>query len=345
MKQEKQDLQDVINNWWKENREKFFIERESGTLLHKVAFIIHLLAKIVALIPTFSKKISPKSTSLSPELKQALQDKVDLYLKETKKHEDSEGFILHEHCDSTLMSGLYGVSGGKVNLGAARDSKGWWHRRPVDRPCYPNHSASTISRDMMLGAYWYCWKNKFLGLANNTYIHSKEHSYVLGKGDLTRLIMMPGGEATLAEIIFRLGGKNRRLARKQPQSWPTNLSGYNVHLLMLHAILRGQLLGYVTKKMYKAFKSYADKNPLNPLHQYAYRLYTDGDMDQVVELLMDERFWPNDRLPRRKDRKNDWITSRDYDANWQPATSGDLEKEHPGGDFLFVAQLVLSSLD
>lgn len=343
MENEKKSLQDTIKKWWKANREKWYIESESGTLLHKVAWCIHFIAKFTALIPSFNKKIRPKMAYLRPELKEALQKKAALYLQETKKYEDSEGFILSKHCDSTLVSGLYAASGGEANLEAARD--GFWYRRPIERPCFPDYSASTISRDMMLGIYWYCWEKEKLELAEATYEHAKAHSFVMGKGDPTRLIMNPGGEATLAEICYRLGGKNRWLARHQIQTWPTSLTGYRVHLLMLHSLLRCKLLGYSDLKMYKAFKHYAENNPLNPLHQFAYRLFTDGDMNTVVELLMDERFWPNDRLPKRKDRVNDWITAREYDENWQPATEGDLEQEHPGGDFLFVAQLVLSSLD
>lgn len=55
-------------------------------------------------------------------------------------------------CDGLLWAGLAAASGEDVDLHAARDAGGAWHRRPVAYgDCYPDEAQSTISRDMFIG--------------------------------------------------------------------------------------------------------------------------------------------------------------------------------------------------
>lgn len=336
-------VEELVKKIWKKYSKKLFIEKDSGTYLHFIGFSIHLLGKLTALIPSFSKRHKQVKIKLSPENRKALKAKFDLYRQLVKSHQDQYGFILTDHCDATLFSGLLSIAGIDVDLSKARDSKGFWLRRSVDNPCYPDHSNSSISRDMMLGIYWYLYLTKDKKLAEQTLAHSKKHKYVLGKGDPARLLMMPSGEATLAEIVYQSGGKNHWLTRNQMQSWPRNLEGYGVHLLMMHGLLRGELKGYVDSKMLKAFEHYAKDNPHNPLYQAIYAMYSDGDMNKAVEQLLDSP-WPSDRLPKRKDVKSSWVTQREYGDDWLP-TNIDPEKEHSGGDFLVAAAIILKSLD
>jgi len=336
-----------FEQWWKENRHLFEIT-SNKTWLHPIARTIHNLAKITAFIPDFKKKYKKQAPKLDENKLQKLKAKFELYQKLSKEHQNEQTFFNHELCDATLTTGLMSANPHfNIKLEHARDKQGFWKRRQVNTPCYPKSSGSTISRDMMIGIYWYLHESKNLKIAEETYKHAKDNHFVLGLGDPARLIMMPPGEATLASIIHKLGGKNHFFARHQSKPWPLNMKSFHVHLLMMNGLLHGRIHNKIPTSLFKAFEHYSQApDNHNPLHQYAYHIYKDGDMNKAVDLLLNEQYWPNDRLPRRKDRENDWITGRDFHEgnDWKPATEGDLEKEHNGGDFLVVAYLILEEI-
>ena len=341
---DKDKLKKRVKAYWKENHKKYSIDAHSGTYLHTIGYWIHALSKITALYPDLSKKHKKKGYTLRKDLATQLREKLDLYQKLVKKHQNESGFVMHSHCDSTLYSGLLSVAVDNVHLYDARDHAGYWLRRNTELPCYPNGSRSSTSRDMMLGVYWWLWEHRQGAIAESTLIHAKNNNYVMGLGDPSRLLMMPGGEATLAEICYKLGGKNRWFTRNQIQSWSKKLQGYEVHLLVQHALLRGNIKGYISDNAFKALEHYASINPHNPLYTYAHSLYSGGDMNSTVELLLQENLWPSDRLPTSQDRSSDWVISRDYGHDWVPHPKKLENKEHPGADFIVVAHQILRDL-
>ncbi|RLC98147.1 MAG: hypothetical protein DRI46_11870 [Chloroflexi bacterium] len=335
--------------WWNQNRSNYEITETSDTWLHPVAWTIHALAKITSLMFSWRLTYAKKPAYLSDSKIQKLKDKYYLYIELAKKHQNKHGFFNHKHCDATLTTGLLSmIPEFNIQLEVARTNDGFWRRRQLDNPCYPKNSGSTISRDMMIGIYWYLWENKRLHLAESTLKHAKAHSYVLGLGDPARLVMMPPGEATLAALINKLGGKRRFFTDRQLKPWPKDMRSYHVHLLMMNGLLHGKIYGKIPSSLFSTFKHYAEAehNKNNPLHQYAHSIYSDGDLTDSVDLLLNEQWWPSNKLPTRRERENDWVTSRDGDEGgaWYPATD-DLDKEHNGGDFLIVAHLILKDLE
>lgn len=337
------DLKLKIKVYWKENSKKFNIDKHSGTWLHYVGYWIHRLAKLSAFIPDFSKQYKKKRFKLDSKLEIKLRKKLQLYQELIQSHKDQHGFIMHNHCDSLLYTGLFSVASNDMDIRAARDEDGYWYRRGIDCPCYPNGSKSTISRDMMLGLYWYLWEHRKLNLAESILGHAKRNNYVMGLGDPARLLMMPAGEATLAEICNQLGGNKRWFTRRQMQNWPLSLEGYEIHLLVQHVLLRGNILGQIPANAYKALGHYASQNPHNPLHTFAHASFSDGNMNETARLLLQENLWPAKQLPTSANRKNDWIISRDDGDNWQPSAKQPPD-EHPGADFIVIAHQILRGL-
>jgi hypothetical protein len=89
-----------------------------------------------------------------------------------------------------------------------------------------------------------------------------------------------------------------------------------------------------------------ERQPKNALFSYAYHKFTDGDQRDTMELLLNEAWWPSDRLPTTKDRRDMWLFQRDYGKDWEP----DAKEEDPsitlsGGDFLFVMKLLLDDIN
>lgn len=283
--------------------------------------------------------------------KNVLREKLDLYQTLIKqKHMDSNGFILTNECDSMLFSSLLHrtkLSKSYPWIMAAFDRNYMAHRRPLKYPpCCPNDSSSTFSRDMATGVLWafaldaygYKFRNRSVLLAFKWYEALKKNDFIMGHGNITRLYMGPGLQATLAEIIAE-----KTLKRKFFQIWPTNLKGYELHLNVLHILIRGRLLGGISHRMLKVLKRATQDGPNNALFQYAYAKYTNGDYYKAFATLSLESLFPSHRLPTTGDRQEGWLWQRDDGDDWKPDLIGQ-EVEHTGGDFIFVASLILESI-
>lgn len=312
-------------------------------------YLVRKMALFFLLVLVACGRNEPKDDELTTQEKlELVGEKRQTYLELIPSVQDANGFIMVDECDSTLFSGLVRVAGATVNLRAARAADGQWFRRPLSyEPCYPKHSESTISRDMLLGVMWTAWKTKDLELAQNLFDYGVDNAWIMGEGGLGETLFSPALQATLAELVFRLGGPDHPVYRAFPQSWPTGYYDYVLHLQMLHIELRGQLTGSITDDMLEVVKDAASREPDNALVALLYGKYVSGNADRTADLLLNARWWPGNRLPTLSDRKSDWITQRrERDAEGQPNPDWLPVSDAPavvysGGDFLFPATLLL----
>lgn len=334
---------------------KDLYEQKISPILEKHLLIVSKIMGFLALVLTpffyiaalFSSKVkeSKGSNKLSPETTKIIAQKHVLYQSLAASHCDSHGFIMHEECDSLIFTGLYGVSVSNIDIEAAKDESGKWHRRPL-KDCYPKHSKSTISMDMLLGLLVYLYwlgksdKKKAGRIAKELYDYGKANNWIMGNGDPGRTLMRPGMQATLAELVYHLTGQNDRIARNLPQVYGDNLTDYQLHLAMLDIYLRGCLKGYITKKMLKVVKYAIATNPSNAFFHYVFLKYNGKDMSKVATILLGKHF-PNDKLPSNHEHRTDYLWQRPSNSlNWLPDSSAP-RKEHSGADYLFLSALVL----
>jgi hypothetical protein len=262
------------------------------------------------------------------------------YLELIQSHQDVFGFVDTDHCDSTLWSGLIGASGVPVKLTSAENpwDAGQWHRKPLAYPeCWKSgNSRSTISKDMLTGVMYWAVATRNLGVLQRLWDFGKANDWVMGQGryDGIDTVMNPLWISTLAECIHYLGGKDHSWWRDVKPVFSKN-GGFSAHLSVLIILLRKQL-GVVDKGIDSILEYHAERQPQNALFQYAV-----GNYSEAEKLLLNEAWWPADRLPTNRDRKESWLLQRDYGDDWLPAKSGEI-KEYHGGDFLFVANLLLS---
>jgi hypothetical protein len=315
--------------------------------------IVNTLSNLVLpysiLVSLFEKKVMPKKPLLKAPLKN-LEQKYYKYLQLIRQAQDEDGFVEADTCDSLLFTGLSSAGGAKVSIGAAINIDRYWQRRPTRyKQCWSpegkeNYEGSTISRDMLMGLMWHIWKSKDLKLAEMLYKDGKKRYWIMGEGNFTRILFTPALQSTLAEMIYRLGGKNRFLARRRLQSWPDGLQDYELHLQMLHIALRGDMMGYITESMAKIIVDAQKREPNNALASVLDSLYLSNYVTPAAHLLLREDWWPSDRLPTSADRASHWLPERKYHKNgkinpdWLPSDAG---KTHSGGDFLFCAKLLL----
>lgn len=263
-----------------------------------------------------------------------LEAKFNLYRTLIKEQQDEHGFLPSFGCDSLLFSCLVGcVPGINVNVWAAFDGEKW-HRRPVSQGCcYPKESASTTSRDMLVGLLFFAYVNKDLAISESIISYALKHFGVMGKGPLSRTLMTPSLLSTAAWVSYRLGGPSRAWLRWIPYIGSKNVADYQAHIQVLHLLLRQRLGATRSVEASTCYGYHEHRQFRNGLFLYAcdYRYSAHATIEHALE-------FPVGRLPTSADRKEGWLWQRDYGPDWLPA-EGPV-KYHTGGDFLFLYALL-----
>lgn len=188
---------------------------------------------------------------------------------------------------------------------------------------------------MILGVMFWAVQHKRLDVLEDIWDYGESNDWIMGDGRFGGVdtIMNPLFISTLAEAIYYLGGSNHYAWRSVPE-WYSENEGYRSHLQVLIMLLRRNL-GLTDALDYDIIKVYVEREPQNPLYRYAL-----GQYSKAEELLLNQQWWPANRLPTTADRCADWLLQKDNGPDWEPCKI-DNPKEHHGGDFLFLANLLL----
>jgi hypothetical protein len=272
-----------------------------------------------------------------------LSEKRDTYRKLLPSQQGPSGFIESEFCDSLLFSGLLssGSSGNSIRLKDARNpDTGEWFRRPLSLPeCFSSgKSRSTISRDQLLGTLWYAVRKQDRELVISLWEYGQSRNWVMGRdsiqgGHTLFLPLIP----LLARIRYYQSGESWDVPARLlplPAVADNSKTGFEAHLQVLQIVLDNQINPKDSSLGNTRLQEQADREPGNPLFRWAV-----GDTEGAVAALLREDIWPSDRLPTKQDVCPAWVLERDS-SEWVPCDSGETIT-HSGGDFLFVADLVL----
>lgn len=308
----------------------------------------------------FQKKDNEPKPTLQPI--EILRAKADRYTTWTADLEDDQGVLPQFKCDSLLFQSFYELAtNGDLDISIYEGGRGEWFRSPSHDCFYRdaagepvrNGSKTTISRDMFLGLFMHIWFQKDLDKAEGilTYGRNAEPRFFMGDGinfleRETRTHLRPSIRGTLYHLIAALGGEDN--PRKNAPYLPSAASnGYQLHLMVTHTLLRGLILDGVSDKELNVLKKASDKQPNNAYYSAVYHLFADGNQDQAIQILLNEKLFPSDRLPSGQDRCSDYIFQRDYDRDdsdpknddWKPCSDGSNET-HPAVDFLWTFKVI-----
>lgn len=267
----------------------------------------------------------------------AIKAKGETYLGMSSQWQDNYGFV--SGCDSLLWTSLFKVSGGAVDLKLAKDADGSWQRHPSG-DCFPGKSKSSISRDMILGLMLAIWETKDLAEANSLVKYLEDHDNTLGEHDgsidgRNRVYANPGFAGLIYRLRWRLGGPYSAKVEVPVPVLPVD--GYEAHLQALTTLLWALMEGGISQVQLNALKGQTERQPNNAVYQ-ALRTKFDpargGDTSDVVRILMDEKYFPSDRLPTSSDRCVDYLFNHDQnEADWSPCAPLAV---HSGTDLLFT---------
>lgn len=264
-----------------------------------------------------------------------LQQVYSLYHTLNAKHQDGNGFIIPDDCDSLLFTSLNAVGRNEpINIEAAQISPGRWYSKPIHSGCERD-----ISRDMLMGLIAYSLHFNRLDITENLWSYGSSHAWKMGNANgefekEARTVMNPGMIALLAQVIKHLGGESHAI-QYTPQVY-TAEKGFAGHLTLLHFYMLDKMDGKLGINELKALKALHELDSQSVLASYLYNKYNGGNQDQTVELLLNR--YPNDRLPNGGDWCEQWIQIRIGTMHEQGFCPG---TEWHGGDLLFNAALVL----
>jgi hypothetical protein len=272
-----------------------------------------------------------------------------------------------EDCDGLLWNALYQIATGHAGIEKWEGEPGHWFRKPkVERDehgaCFyrdeegepvDNGSKAENSRDMFLGLFNWIWDRQDLGKAQDIASYGRNASPPWFMGDGMNFFVResttafrPSFLGTFFELVYQLGGEDN-LARKYPYTPSSRVNGFQLHLMVLHTLFRGQIMGGISDFELEKLEEASNKQPENAFYSAAYHYFKDGDQTHATNLLLDESLWPADRLPTSAERCSDYIYQRDYDrdepgGDWAPCP--EENRTFPGTGLMFTFKVISNQL-
>jgi hypothetical protein len=280
-----------------------------------------------------------------PRADEAVAAKVALYTSLASDARDYFGAIMTDRCDSWHFTALQGAVIGGVDPGAFVDQDGKLHRRPLVgyQECYPEGSASESAKEMYVYGALYAVARKDLAWAQARFDYGAHHKWIMGRGPVSRTLLLPAARAVLAQAIDELGGEKYpdRLVLT-PRG--LGLTDYEGFAEAVGITFEGHHFDAVSDASVRAADDLAQRNPRNVMYQCVAARWGHGDREAANALLLDPTIFPNDRLPTSADHCEPWLTQReDSDSgSWNPCP--DEGKTHPPGAFLLAAAVCAGTI-
>jgi hypothetical protein len=283
--------------------------------------MLKLLFIILALISC--QKREPKKPQ---QVNEAVVAKAELY---KRLH---TGWAHQGGCDSLGFTSLCKMSGGcqDVDIYQAEGEPGRWYRNPGKR-CYDDgQSKSDISKDMLMMLFPYLYATGDKQNLTEIYEYGKANGNVMGRGPLSRTFMTP----PMVFLLQRMIGFNVSEVTLEPKQ--VTKAGFEKHLDAISLLSKAMVGGGLDPLQYEEIRKYSEASPRNALFSALYNKYRDGNQQQSIDILLDEKLFPSDRLPTARDNRcEEYLWQRDDDPkDWGPC---DSDKVHDGVDFLLAA--------
>lgn len=293
---------------------------------------------LFALLLSACGKADNEPNELTPH--ERIAKKQAFYKSEAYKAQDEDRTVLWDECDSWHFTALeWAVTDTPAKPELFLDKTGKLQRRSSKYvPCYPGSSGSESTKEMYVYGSLYALKRGDRAWVEDRYDYGFKHQWVMGFGEPWRTILLPDSIAVLAQAIDGLGGAKHAERLIMPQR-PQNLKGYEAFIQAVGVTFQGARFGAITDKSREAVVGLATRNPRNAMYACLSARWADGDLSRAQNLLLDEKVYPEDRLPNSGDYCERWITQRDDDDSkaWTPCP--EEGKTHPAGAFLLAAAI------
>ena len=290
----------------------------------------HIIAALASFVLAGCGKVEEKPL---PAIPQQLAEKVAIYKRLQPDFLDEFGWA-HEKCDSVLFTSLCVAAGGcpDANIYDAESTAepGRWYRHKL-HDCYDlGESASDISKDMFAGLAFVLDE----AAKERVKQYGEANDWIMGRGPVSR---------TYLTIPLRWIFTGWPVSTNN-DSWipfPIN-TGYRAHLDVLSILLRADARGQKTTPLeLKYLKLQSERVPTNALFHAAYHRFLDGNQSVAMSILLDERWFPANKLPTDANYCTDYLWQRDEPKDIEPCENG---KRKDATDFLFAAWVAFGNM-
>ena len=162
---------------------------------------------------------------------------------------------------------------------SAFEHEGKWERSPS--PCYPNDSASSISRDSIMSVMHHTWSVKDAEMADRLVNYGKLHNWTMGEGPVSITSAL-----ILAPDILPL---RKRLTLSDAISVSNIneiLTGFNGHLLASYLWYVSRITGSLNAVEMEALHRLVAASPDDPMYVALMQRHTSGDYSAVLNILL-----------------------------------------------------------
>lgn len=293
-----------------------------------------------------------------------LESKFELYKDLSKDNLDEKGWVLDTRCDGLIFQSLYAVAvGDDASPLLAEDEtiKGKFFRH-WKKTCYQTFldkkagletepgtsSGSENSSDGYIGLLrWvqhFDRKDVLEDIINWGEQNSNGVLWVMGEGQNLGTALRPDLIGVIRQMQFVMLGEDK-FNRKNPLDF-SSCKDFECHLRMQVIKLKQKAKSYGAREQ-KELKRLAEKYTNNALFNGYYAcLEKDRAAGQrAYQVLMNEQWFPNDRLPKSTDRCGYYLFEREPTSDaWLPCKSSGKDKndrQWSGIDFLTAAKELL----
>jgi hypothetical protein len=139
--------------------------------------------------------------------------------------------------------------------------------------------------------------------------------------------------------LRRAGGLSGYLGTPTGEATLTIAEDYEAHLEVLGIFAEYFIQGFLYAYEIDVLHNYAETYPDNALFSALYHAFSDGDQSNAVRILLTEKWFPANRLPKDTDRFTHYLFQRDPGLDWEPCGTEGRPCEgltHTAIDFHFV---------
>lgn len=286
-----------------------------------------------------------------------VQLKMDRY-HDFRSHIGYKNGFVHPIQDSTFLTGLANIAGWGADMSMVQRDDGKVFRS-WDHGCYDRGEClrAECSRDQILVFSMERFIAGDRGSLRKIIEYAIDHGLKMCRGtDLGSIMISPSLLITIRAAYEKLGGNQHFEIDQTPGGigFDDGDSGYDIefpalmlydytdHLSIIHDWFRALVYGGASDGERDTFRKKWEDQNRNAIAGALYHRYSDGEQDEVYEILLDESLFPSDRLPDERDRCAHYLWERDQNSSdWQPCDDPQTSPS-PAVDFSIAAAISLN---
>lgn len=254
---------------------------------------MYILFLAIFLFGCSGGKHEPQKPDPNPKA-QLVHEKYDREFSKAVTDFTPELYLNPQDCDYTLWAGKSSSIGLPGNMDLVEYTPGYVHRRPKDQgECWPDHSASTTSNDMITGYVGARFRANDADAIQRIARFAAGHGFIMGEPStaLSEVFLKPALAVLIARMQNRLQNEDTLGMSGWTPDYQSVSDDYAQHIQSLQIVYHGEAYGTITDQMRDRIKENVGDHPDNYTFQAISSVYS-GQYDITFDLLLDDSLAP-----------------------------------------------------